>query len=246
MKGIMKVTALLLGLTVGTALADGSIAQGDFSVYKGGQLAEKLSGQNPVENGSLLVCDGKCMIKSPGIALVAADQAKLAIKNKPDAFNLILREGTVDFVITDKARKIVFHTPEGIYSVAETFFNAGDSPVVRGSIMVNSKGQSEISVTEGKMVFITAAGKQTVDANSKLVLAQSLGGPSALGGMSSGTVAAGAAVGVASVGLIDNATKSSSSDAGDSSGDGGTTPPDETPPSTDPTPSPPPPVSRSY
>ncbi len=208
MKGKKRIAALLFALIIGSAgiamaAQGGSVAQGDISVYKGGQLAEKLSGQNPIEDGSLLVCDGKCMIKSEGISLVAADQAKLAIKNEADAFNLILREGKVDFVITDKARKIAFHTPEGVYSVGETVFNAGNSPVVRGSVMVNSDGKTEISVLEGKMVFATAEGKQTVDANSKIVLAQSqVGGAGAVAG---GELGALVGVGVvAGAGAIDN------------------------------------------
>jgi len=62
------------------AASSGAIAQGNISVYKGGQLADKFTGQNSVEDESLLVCDGKCMIKSPGVSLVGSDGARLAIK----------------------------------------------------------------------------------------------------------------------------------------------------------------------
>ena len=57
--------------TMATLATAGSVGHGDFGVYKGGQLADKLSGQNPIDEGALLVCDGKCMIKSEGVSLVA-------------------------------------------------------------------------------------------------------------------------------------------------------------------------------
>ncbi len=165
------VLAFGMATTAAVAAQGGSIGQGDFSVMKGDKLVDKLSGQNPLKDEAMLVCDGKCMVKSEGISLVAADQAKFAIKNEADTFRLFLRAGSVDYVITDKARKIAFHTPEGIYSVAEIVFNAASSPAVRGSVKVNKDGKTEISVKEGRLIFATANGMKSVGANEKIVLA---------------------------------------------------------------------------
>ena len=126
MNRLVMVTALGLMLSViamATLATAGSVGHGDFGVYKGGQLADKLSGQNPIEEGALLVCDGKCMIKSEGVSLVAADQAKLAIRNEAKSFNLFLREGNVNYTITSNTRQIAFHTPQGTYTTAEVIFN---------------------------------------------------------------------------------------------------------------------------
>ncbi len=192
MKKKIVVTALsmLMGLGLVTScFAAGSIASGNLAVYKSGQLADKLSGQNPVDEGSLMVCDGKCMIKSEGISLVAADQAKFAIQNEDAVFNLFVREGQLNYVVSDNSRKIAFHTPSGTYSVAEVVFNAGSSPVVKGSVLVNDAGETEISVTEGRMVFATADGMQTVDANHKIVLAiAEVGGATAVAAGSGGVI----------------------------------------------------------
>lgn len=153
------------------AAQGGSIGQGDFAVMKDDKLIDKLSGQNPLKEEAMLVCDGKCMVKSEGISLVAADQAKFAIKNEADTFRLFLREGSVDYVITDQARKIAFHTPDGVYSVAEIMFNAASNPVVRGNVRVTGEGVTEIEVKEGRMVFATADGMKSVGANEKIILA---------------------------------------------------------------------------
>ena len=175
--------------TMATLATAGSVGHGDFGVYKGGQLADKLSGQNPIDEGALLVCDGKCMIKSEGVSLVAADQAKLAIRNEAKTFNLFLREGNVNYTITSNARQVAFHTPQGTYTTAEVIFNAAANPVVRGYARVNADGATEIGVEEGRLVFATADGMKTVDANQKIVLAVSEV-PAPAGG---GEAAAGAA-----------------------------------------------------
>ena len=110
MKKKIAVTALAMLFafsTTSSCLAAGSIAHGDLSVYKSGQLADKLSGQNPVDEGSLMVCDGKCMIKSEGISLVATDQAKFAIQNEESVFNLYVRDGQLNFIIPKVSYKVV-------------------------------------------------------------------------------------------------------------------------------------------
>ena len=193
MKKKITVAALALLITcapVASSFAAGSVAHGDISVFKGGQLADKLSGQNPVAEGSLMVCDGKCMIKSEGISLVATDQAKFAIQNEESVFNLYVRSGEVKYVINDNSRKIAFHTPGGTYSVAEVVFNASSSSVVRGSVVVTEAGETEITVTEGRLVFATADGMKTVDANHKIVLAIAEVEAGATAGASAGTAAA--------------------------------------------------------
>lgn len=176
MKKAMMAAAFGLMVSVSavvTLATAGSVGHGDFGVYKGGQLADKLSGQNPIEEGALLVCDGKCMIKSEGVSLVAADQARLAIRNEAKSFNLFLREGNVNYTITSNTRQIAFHTPQGTYTTAEVIFNAATNPVVRGYAKVNADGATEIGVEEGRLVFATAEGMKTVDANQKIVLAVS-------------------------------------------------------------------------
>lgn len=181
--------------------AGGSIGHGDISVFKDGQLAAKLTGQNPVEDGALLVCDGKCMLKSEGISVIAADKSQVAVTNLEDTFKLYVKEGNVDYVISSNARKIAFYTPQGTYTVAEVVFNASSGSVVKGSVSVDADGRTEITVTEGKMVFATADGMKTVDANNKIILAVAV--PVAGGsGLSGGTIAAAATgLGVAAVGV---------------------------------------------
>ena len=171
------ILALFLVTGSGNAFAapSGAVAQGNISVFKGGQLAEKLTGQNPVEDEALLVCDGKCMIKAPGISLIGADGARLAIKKEQEQFNLLVNKGRVDFVINDSISKVAFYTSGGQYTVADIMFNASTNTPVRGYMQVADDGAVEIGVFEGRMVFSTAEGAKTVDSNNRLLLAMSEG-----------------------------------------------------------------------
>ena len=174
-KRFLKAVALSAVLALSTAniafAAGGSIGHGNLSVYKEGKLVSKLTGQNPIEDGALLVCDGKCMIKSEGISLITADDANVAVTNEENTFRLYVKEGRVDYIINSNVRTIAFHTPQGTYTVAEVVFNAGKQSAVKGTVEVDSTGHTEITVTEGRMVFATADGMKTVDANQKIVLA---------------------------------------------------------------------------
>jgi len=193
LRTVALAAALSLAVVNVSFAAGGSIGSGNISVFKDGQLSAKLTGQNPVEDGALLVCDGKCMLKSQGISVIAADKSQVAVTNLEDTFKLYVKEGKVDYVISSNARKIAFHTPQGSYTVAEVVFNASSGPVVKGSVMVDADGATEITVTEGKMVFATADGMKTVDANNKIVLAVA-GGPAESGaGLSTGAIIAGVA-----------------------------------------------------
>jgi hypothetical protein len=196
----MALTAAIMICSVNISFAaGGSIGHGNLSVYKNGNLVSKLTGQNPIEDGALLVCDGKCMIKSEGISLIGGDNSKVAVTNEEKTFKLYVKEGRVDYIINSNVRTISFYTPQGTYTVAEVIFNAGSQSVVKGTVEVGRDGKTEITVTEGRMVFATADGMKTVDANNKIVLAVAPDAGGAAGGGlfglgTGGTIAAGALV----------------------------------------------------
>ena len=174
LSGLVVLLFFFLITTVGTSFAapGGAVSEGKLSVFKDGKLSRNLSGVNPVDEGSLLVCNGKCMIKSGGVSILAEDQAELAIAHRDDMFNLFVRRGHVEFIISSSAKKIVFHTPEGAYSVADVVFSTSSDPVVRGYMQVDKTG-ARVAVREGRMIFATADGTKTVKADEQIILAMS-------------------------------------------------------------------------
>ena len=190
------VLSFCLVVGVGTAFSaqSGTVAQGNISVYQGGQLVERLTGQNPVTDESLLVCNGKCLVKTKGVSLIGVEGTRLAIKNDKDIFNLLVNKGRVDFVITGSVSKIAFYTPQSEYTIADIMLNASTHQPVRGYMNVSDDGRAEIGVTEGRMVFSTADGAKTVGNNDKIILAMADVGPGEkAGGALLGGEAAGAA-----------------------------------------------------
>ena len=171
---VVVLVVLFLISMVGTSLAtsSGVVSEGNISVFSNGKLSRNLSGVNPVDEGSLLVCEGKCMIRSGGVSLLAEDQAELAIANEDQGFNLFVKRGHVEFVISANAQKITFHTPEGVYSVADVVFNSSSNPVVRGYMQVDDDG-ARVAVREGRMIFDTANGVKSVKKNEQIILAMS-------------------------------------------------------------------------
>ncbi len=195
-KSFLKAAALgaamsFLVATSGFA-AGGSIVTGNVSLYKGGELVSTLSGQNPIEDGVLFTCKGRCIVKSEGISLIGNDGAKIAVDSADDSFNLYIKEGKVDYTITNNSRAITFITPDGAYSVADAIFDAASQAIVKGSVFIDANGATQITVSEGKLVFATANGMQAISAGDKIILAVNPGIGAAAGAASSSGAAAGA------------------------------------------------------
>jgi hypothetical protein len=168
--GLVCLVVFLLGIAGLAFAGPGAVSEGTVKVFKNGKLSARLSGVSPVDEGSLLICEGKCMIKANGVSILARDKAELAIASKGDTFNLYVRKGHVEFVVSKKTSKIDFYTPEGAYSVADMMFNASTSPVVRGYMEADASG-TRVGVREGGMIFNTAEGPKTVKADEYIVLA---------------------------------------------------------------------------
>ncbi|MCI5148561.1 MAG: hypothetical protein D3916_04075 [Candidatus Electrothrix sp. MAN1_4] len=184
--------ALLTTGVVSTQAIAGVLAEGNISVYKGGQLTNTITGQTPVAEEALMVCNEKCMIKTTGVSLVGATGTELAVKNNEEQFNVLIRKGQLDFILGGAVSKIGFYMPDGQYTVAEAVFNANTSSPVRGYVKVADNGPATIGVYEGRMVFNTAEGAKIVDSNNHILLAQAEVGA---GAGSAGVGGAGASAG---------------------------------------------------
>ena len=169
--GALALAAMFLFSMVSVAsAAGGGILQGNYSVYKNGKIASNLTGKNPMVEDSLLVCNGKCIINSNGISLVAAQNAIFAVKNQGDQFNLLVKQGKVDFTLLNTSHKIAFFTPDGGYTVGNGIVKAASDSSLRGFMQVVN-GKTEVGLYDGSMVFATAEGTRTVNANEKIILA---------------------------------------------------------------------------
>ncbi|WP_339134687.1 MAG: hypothetical protein WGN25_16035 [Candidatus Electrothrix sp. GW3-4] len=187
---------LVAGSTSAFARASGIIAQGEFSVYKKGKLTKKMSGTTPVTEEALLVCEGKCLLKTTGIALVVQDGTEMAVKKGPDRFNLMVMNGLVDFSLTDQAGKMAFYTADGQYTVGDPMFNTSTANAVRGYMQIADDGRARVGLHEGRMVFSTGEGAKTINSNEYILLkAEAKTTPSTTGVAATEVGPAGGAIG---------------------------------------------------
>lgn len=173
MKGSFLKILVLMALfpaTISFAIG-GSVGHGTISVYKNGELAEQLSGVNPIEDGSLLVCYGKCMVKSVGISLLPSDRSQISVTNMRDSYNLFVRQGWVDFAISSNNRKVAFFTEDGRYTIAEAVMDNNAFSVVKGKFSVDDEGRPDISIAQGQMTFETDRGLDAVNEDNTLAMA---------------------------------------------------------------------------
>lgn len=174
-------TALITGFA-GTQATAGILAEGDISVYKGGKQINSFTGQNPVDEEALLVCNDRCMVKSTGVSIVGTAGSELAVKDGREQFNLLLKKGKLDFILTGSVGKMGFYTADKQYVSADVVYNASSSSPVRGYMELTSAGDTKIGVTEGRLVFNSVEGAKTIDSNNYILLAQAdVGGGAAVG-----------------------------------------------------------------
>lgn len=171
-------TLLTVGMT-GAQAAAGMLAEGDISVYKEGHLKNTITGKAPVDEEALLVCNQQCKLKSTGVSLIGKAGTELAVKSEQEQFNLLLKKGQVDFVLSGTVGKMGFYTVDRQYARADVIYNAGTETPVRGYMQLTSTGETRIGIYEGRLVFNTVKGAKTVDSNNYIVLAQAELGSSA-------------------------------------------------------------------
>ena len=164
---------LLIAGTTNTYTIAGTLAEGNISVYKGGRLNTTITGTAPVDEEALLVCNEQCKLKSTGVSIVGAPGTELAVKSEQKQFNLLLKKGRVEFILSGTVGKMGFYTADRQYATADVIHNASTaSSPVRGYMEATPSEGTRIGVYEGRLVFNTAEGAKTVDSNNYIVLAQ--------------------------------------------------------------------------
>lgn len=162
---------LALAVTANAATKGRIMTNGKITMYKNGQAVSSYNDQGPLDENSLIGCDGTCLVKMQGIVLNAVDQTLFALKEQNNSVNLYVEKGKIYFVISDVAHQFVFYTPDGYYLKTNGFIApaaAGSS--VKGFIRVTDEA-TVIGMETGTMIVMTNDGTQTIKPGQSLVLA---------------------------------------------------------------------------
>jgi len=177
--------AVVLMVTVSAAEADTKgriIPDGRVSLLQDGRVVASFTEQAPIDDKTLISCDGACMVKMRGFSLIAADQSVFGVKEMNGPTALYVDKGMVHFIVADTTRQLAFFTPDGHFIKTEGFLvPASTESSVRGFVNMTDKG-TEIGMENGSMIVQTANGLQTIKPGNTILLAGIIGDDAAAGG----------------------------------------------------------------
>lgn len=174
----LRITTLLIaavmmaGVTTAGAATEGRIIPtGRVSLEKNGSVIANLTSQAPIDENALIICHGTCMVKLRGVSLVAKDKTEFAVKQIGDIMNIYVKQGKINFIITDTSRQFAFYVPDGRYIRTDGFVvPASTDNAVKGYIDVTGKATS-IGMDKGGMVVQTTNGRQMISQGHAIQLA---------------------------------------------------------------------------
>ena len=146
---------------------------GKITIYSGNQRVGEFNKEAPVPEGFLIATDGRCGVRMADIYLVAEDKSLFSVATSANRRELLIKEGTVYFAVSDMSRSLNFITPFGMLAVLDILLNsATDSSKLKGYVSVKQNG-SEIGIIEGgSMIVSTQQGETMIESGKKLTLAQ--------------------------------------------------------------------------
>ncbi len=147
------------------------IPAGKVSVLSDGKEVSQFKSEMPLPQGSMMACDGKCLVQTQGLQLVARDKAVFALSETQSRWDLAVKTGEIDFAIGVNAKQIAFHTAHDLIQVQEAIIPASSEGLVRGTIVV-TESQTRMTVTQGALRVVGHDGEQLVQSGQIFTLAQ--------------------------------------------------------------------------
>ena len=146
---------------------------GKITIYSSGQRVGEFNKEAPVPEGFLIAADGRCGVRLDDIYLVAEDKSLFSVNTSANLRNLLIKEGTLYFAVSDMSRSLNFITPSGTLAVLDILLNsATDSPQLKGFVSVKQKGSEIGIIAGGSMIVSTQQGEMMIESGKQLILSQ--------------------------------------------------------------------------
>jgi hypothetical protein len=146
------------------------IPEGKVSLLADGKEINQFQSEMPLSEGSLMLCNGRCLVQTQSIQLVAQNQAVFALAEGNAHWDLTVKSGQVDFAMRTDAKPISFHTPLDSIQTERAVVPASTSSMVRGSIKVTEK-EAVLSMQEGALQVMAPDGTQLLQPGQGIRLA---------------------------------------------------------------------------
>lgn len=146
------------------------IPQGKISILEEGKEVTQFQSELPLPEGTMMLCDGSCVVQTQNLQLVAQDRAVFALAEGKGRWDLTVKSGQVDFAMRPDAKPVSFHTPLDTIQTERAIVPASSGSKVRGSIKV-SETESVMSVQEGALQVMSPDGTKLVQPGQGIRLA---------------------------------------------------------------------------
>jgi hypothetical protein len=146
------------------------IPQGKVSLLEEGKEATQFQSELPLPEGTLMLCNGNCLVQTQNLQLVAQDRAVFALAEGKARWDLTVKSGQVDFAMRADAKPISFHTPNDTIQMERAIVPASGAGMVRGSIKV-SETESVLSMQEGALQVMSPDGTVLIQPGQGIRLA---------------------------------------------------------------------------
>jgi hypothetical protein len=146
------------------------IPEGKVSLLADGKEINQFQSEMPLSEGSMMLCNGRCLVQTQNIQMVAQDQAVFALAEGKAYWDLTVKSGQVDFSMRADAKPIAFHTPLDTIQTAQALVPASNTGMVKGSIKVTEK-ESVLNIQEGALQVMAPDGTQLVQSGQAVRLA---------------------------------------------------------------------------
>lgn len=146
------------------------IPQGKVSLLEEGKEVSQFQSELPLPEGTLMLCNGSCLVQTQSLQLVAQDRAVFALAEGKARWDLTVKSGQVDFSMRPDAKPVSFHTPHDTMAAERAIMPAGSTARVRGSVRVTER-ESLLSIQEGALQVMSPDGTMLVQPGQALRLA---------------------------------------------------------------------------
>ena len=146
------------------------IPEGKVSILADGKEVNQFQSEMPLSEGSVMLCDGRCLVQTQNVQLVAQNQAVFALAEGKAHWDLTVKSGQVDFAMRSDAKPISFHTPLDTIQTERAIVPASNTGMVKGFIKVTEK-ESVLNIQEGALQVMAPDGTQLVQSGQAIRLA---------------------------------------------------------------------------
>lgn len=169
--GVSLLAAALFCLPLNAQAGAGPrlVPKGTVTLLESGTSVDQ---EIPAPAGMLMACKGQCYVEAGGMRLMGADGTVFGVRETPELFSVMVREGSVDFALSADAKPMELNTPFDTLTARPYAVPASEEGVITGNLSVTDE-RAVLTLAQGSLELTNSQGQTLLHAGSALTLVQS-------------------------------------------------------------------------